>query len=98
MSSTDPIFLRSDFTDTITYSILPTMNSYSCLGIHLDTDIPIFILNYHHHVMDKRPNLQHLLSLTIPDGPLLLCGDFNTHSPQWSPPDLPTSSWAPTLE
>lgn len=42
--------------------------------------------------------MRHLLSLTIPDGPLLLCDDFNTHSPLWSPPELPTSSWALTLE
>ena len=48
--------------------------------------------------MDKQPNLGHLLSLTLPDGPLILCGDFNTHSPLWSPPDLLTSPWALTLE
>ena len=103
VSSTDliphvAIFVRSNFTDTTTYSILPTMNSYSCLGIRLDTDTPIFIINYYHHVVDKQPNLHHLFSLTIPDRPLLLCSDFNTHSPQWSPPDLPTLPWAPSLE
>jgi hypothetical protein len=102
-STTDPpphvaIFLQSDLTDAITYSILPVMNSYSCLGIHLNIDTPIFIINYYHHIVDKRPNLHHLLSITIPDGPLLLCGDFNTHSSQWSPPDLPISLWAPALE
>ena len=37
-SPTDPdphvvIFLRSDLTNTLTYSILPAMNSYACLGI-----------------------------------------------------------------
>jgi hypothetical protein len=92
------IFLRTNLTDSVTYSILPEANSYSCLGLHLDIDNPIFIINYYHHVINKRPNLRHLLSLPIPDGPLLLCGDFNTHSTLWSPPDLPTSSWAPTLE
>ena len=102
-STSDPlphiaIFLWSDLTDTLTYSVLPAVNSYSCLGICLDTDTPIFIFNYYHHVIDKRPNLCHLLSLTLPDGPLILCGDFNTHSPLWSLLDLPTSPWAPTLE
>ena len=102
-SATDPpphvaIFLRSDLTDTLTYSIIPTTNSYSCLGIRLDTDTPIFIINYYHHVINKRPNLCHLLSLAIPDGPFILCGDFNTHSSFWSPPDLPISSWVQTLE
>ena len=103
MTGRDPhphvaIFLRSDITDSLTYSILPDMNSYSCLGIRLDIDTPIFIINFYHQVVDKRPNLGHLLSLTLPDGPVLLCGDFNTHAPTWSPPDLPISPWAPTLE
>ena len=92
------IFLRSDLTNSLTYSIIPDTNSYSCLGIHLDTDTPISIINYYHHVVDKQPNLHHLLSLTIPDEPLMICGDFNTHSTTWSPPDLPTSPWAPTLD
>ena len=92
------IFLRTNLTDSITYSIIPDTNSYSCLGIRLDTEIPIFIINYYHHVIDKRPNLRHLLSLPIPDGPLLVCGDFNTHSTYWSPPDLLISPWAQTLE
>ena len=103
ISPSDPpphvaIFLRSDLTDTLTYSILPAMNSYSCLGLHLDTSTPICIINYYHHVVDKKPNLRHLLSLPLPDGPLLLCRDFNTHSALWSPPDLPISPWAETLE
>ena len=85
------IFLRSDLTDSLTYSIIPDTNSYSCLGIRLDADTPISIINYYHHVVDKRPNLWHLLFLTIPDTPLMICGDFNTHSTTWSPPDLPTS-------
>ena len=74
------------------------MNSYSCLGIQLDTDIPITIINYYHHIVNKQPNLQHLFTLPLPDGPLMLCGDFNTHSPCWSPPELLTSPWAHTLE
>ena len=92
------IFLRTNITDSMTYSIIPDANSYSCLGIRLDTETPTFIFNYYHHVIDKRPNLRHLLSLTLPDGPLMVCGDFNTHSSYWSPPDLPISPWAQTLE
>jgi hypothetical protein len=78
--------------------MIPAANSYSCLGIRLDTDTPISIINYYHHVIDKQPNLRHLLSLAIPDGPFILCDDFNTHSSYWSPSDLPISSWAQTLE
>ena len=92
------IFLRSELTDSLTYSIIPAMNSYACLGICLDTDTPIFIINYYHHVIDKRPNLRHLLSLPLPDRPLMLCDDFNIHSSLWSPPDLPISPWAEMLE
>ena len=92
------IFLCSDLTNSITYSILPDMNSYACLGICLDTDTPLFIINYYHHVINKQPNFRHLFSLPIPDGPLILCGNFNTHSPSWSPLNIPTSPWAHTLE
>lgn len=77
VSESDPspcvtIFLCSDLTDRLTYSIIPDMNSYTCLGIRLDTDSPIFIINYYHHVIDKRPNLHHLLMLPIPEGSLLV--------------------------
>jgi hypothetical protein len=92
------IFLRTNLTNTLTYSVIPAMNAYACIGIRLDTNTPIFIINFYHHVIDKRPDLRHLFSLPILDGPLLLCGDFNTHSPFWSPPDVPTSPWAHTLE
>lgn len=51
------IFLHTNLTNSLTYSILPAMNSYSCLGIQLDTDTPITIINYYHHVINKRPNL-----------------------------------------
>ena len=85
------IFLRSDLTNSLTYSILPDMNSYVCLGLCLDTNTPLFIINFYHHVIDKQPNLRHLFTLPIPNAPLLLCGDFNTHSPCWSPPDVPMS-------
>ena len=103
VSESDPpphvtIFLRSDLTNRLTYSVIPDMNSYSCLDIRLDTDSPIFIINYYHHIIDKWPNLHHLLTLPIPHDSLLLCSDFNTHSPFWSPPDITTSPWAHTLE
>ena len=81
-----------------TYSVLPQFNSYHCLGLRLDTEDPIIFINYYHHVVNKRPHLQHLLGLHLPALPLLLCGDFNTHSHSWSPPDVRASPWAHTLE
>ena len=92
------IFLHTDITSSTTYSVLPDMNSYNCLGLRLDTEVPLIFINYYHHVTNKRPNLHHLLSLPLPDSPLLLCGDFNTHSHSWSPPDIIASPWAHTLE
>lgn len=57
-SPTDPdphitIFLCSDLTNTLTYSILPAMNSYTCLGIRLNTETPLTLINFYHHVIDK---------------------------------------------
>ena len=102
-SPSDPIphvaiFLHSSLTSSLTYSIIPAMNSYTCLGIQIDMDNPLAIINFYHHIINKCPHLQHLLSLPLPDGPLIIGGDFNTHSPCWSPPDLPTSPWASILE
>src|SRR6267142_1075296 len=56
------------------------------------------ILNFYHHVVRHRPSLLPLLSFSIDDTPTLLGGDFNTHSPLWSPPDIPPSSWHDQLE
>ena len=47
------IFLKTELTSSLTYSILPDTNSYSCLELRLDTAEPIFILNYYHHVINK---------------------------------------------
>ena len=74
------------------------MTSYACIGLHLDTEPPLFIINYYHHVIDHRSNLKHLTNLPLPAGPLIIGSDFNTHSPCWSPPDLTVSSWAPQLK
>jgi hypothetical protein len=47
------IFLQTDLTNSLTYSILPAMNSYMCLGIRLDIEVPLIIINYYHHIIDK---------------------------------------------
>lgn len=96
--SPDPhmaIFIQNDITATITYSILSQMTSYTCIGFCLDTEPPLFIINYYHHVIDHRSSLEHLTNLPLPAGPLIIGNDFNTHSPCWSPPDLTMSPWAP---
>src|SRR6267142_813659 len=57
------------------------------------------ILNFYHHVVCHRLALHPLLSFQVdPSLPMLLCGNFNTHSPLWSPPDVPPSCWHDQLE
>src|SRR6267142_2780596 len=65
------------------------------------TGVPPFtlhILNFYHHVVRHRPSLLPLLSFDMDDTPTLLAGDFNTHSPLWSPPGVPPSRWHDQLE
>src|SRR6267142_545025 len=57
------------------------------------------ILNFYHHVVDKVPCLDDLfLPLIDHCIPHILMGDFNTHSPTWSPSHASPSSWHPTLK
>src|SRR6267142_2461460 len=59
----------------------------------------LHILNFYHHIVRHHPSLLPLLSFTVDDSsPTLLGGDFNTHSPLWSPPDVPPSRWHDQLE
>ena len=92
------IFLQKSLSPFISISVLNKLTSYTCLGLRLDTSPPIFIINFYHHIIDHKSSLDLLLQHPLPSGPLIIGGDFNTHSPHWSPSDLPTSSWAHTLE
>jgi len=57
-----------------------------------------FVTNVYHDVKDPSCR-QTLFNLKLdPITPALYIGDFNTHSPAWSPPGLPCSSWAHDLE
>jgi endonuclease/exonuclease/phosphatase family metal-dependent hydrolase len=61
-------------------------------------DDHFFITNVYHDVKDPSCRLT-LFNLELdPLTPALYVGDFNTHSPSWSPPGLPRSSWAHDLE
>jgi Endonuclease-reverse transcriptase len=56
------------------------------------------VVNVYHDVRDNTC-LQALLNLNInATTPTLITGDFNTHSPTWSPPDTPRSHWANRIE
>ncbi|KAH9986952.1 hypothetical protein BJV77DRAFT_964987 [Russula vinacea] len=57
-----------------------------------------FITNVYHDVKDPSCRLS-LFNLELdPLTPALYIGDFNTHSPTWSPPGILRSSWAHDLE
>ncbi|KAH9954201.1 hypothetical protein BC827DRAFT_1158869 [Russula dissimulans] len=56
------------------------------------------VVNFYHDICDSTC-LPALLGLDVDViTPTMLLGDFNTHSPTWSPPDVPHSSWANRVE
>ncbi len=71
--------------------------AHPCLPI-LDIvleDLTIRVVNYYNDVADKSA-LQTLLQLDLDTlVSTILLGDFNTHSPSWSPPGMQRSSHAP---
>jgi endonuclease/exonuclease/phosphatase family metal-dependent hydrolase len=57
------------------------------------------LINVYHDVPDEGHGLQHVLASTLdPSIPTLVVGDFNTHSRQWSLPDVHPSQWCGLLE
>src|SRR5579863_1967670 len=94
-------FIRSSLVHSWVITTYAPFSSYSSLGLlltHPDHPDPILLLNFYHHVMDHSPHLDTLLSLPpLLHIPTLLCGDFNTHFPQWSPPHARPSPWASSL-
>ena len=56
------------------------------------------LMNFYHDIRDTS-SLKALLSLDLNAViPTMVIGDFNTHSPTWSPPDNPQSRWANQIE
>jgi hypothetical protein len=56
------------------------------------------VINFYHDTRDNS-SLNALLSIDISaTTPTLVIGDFNTHSPSWSPPNTPRSRWAGRVE
>jgi hypothetical protein len=59
---------------------------------------PCRIINFYHDVNDRN-SLHTLLSMDLdPTIPTLVIGDFNTHSPHWSPREIAPSPWSRQLE
>jgi len=76
---------------------LSTHQCLQVLDVILDEEV-WRIINFYNDVRDSS-SLQALTSLDIDATiPTLVVGDFNTHSPRWSPPGIPKSSWTDRLE
>jgi retrotransposon-encoded endonuclease len=84
------------------FTITPYLDicSHPCLQI-LDVildDKQWCIINFYHNIQDNL-SLQALLALKIDaTTPTMVIGNFNTHSPTWSPPDTPHLHWAGCIE
>jgi hypothetical protein len=79
---------------------ITSLSFYDLLGVSICTpSFQILILNFYHHIQRHQGNLTHLIDRTLDSlFPILLGGDFNTHSDTWSPGGKWVSPWAPALE
>jgi endonuclease/exonuclease/phosphatase family metal-dependent hydrolase len=86
-----PLFSPSSHLDLIAHPSLQILD-------FITPDTNFHIVNVCHDVDD--PSCCNLLpNLDLdPITPMLIIGDFNMHSPTWSPVGLPCSSWAGALE
>jgi hypothetical protein len=86
----------------------PLFSPSSCLNLIAHPSLQILdiimpdtafcIINVYHDVDDPTCH-ESLFNLDLdPITPTLVIGDFNTHSPTWSPEGLPQSPWAGVLE
>jgi hypothetical protein len=56
------------------------------------------VINFYNDARDDS-GIRKLMTIDIDAvTPTLVAGDFNLHSPSWSPPDIPRSSWAGRVE
>ena len=80
-------WIRSYLVDSLCIDVLPAFRTNTSVGLTLHHDsFVLTVLNFYHHVIDHTPNLTPLLTLEPLDHPALLCGNFNTHHGDWSPP------------
>ena len=93
-------FIRKDISRSCQIIIEPLLLSYHSISILISNeDTRLRLINFYHHVTDHHPNLDNLLQANLdPLTPLILGGDFNTHSELWSPGDIRPSPWADDLE
>jgi endonuclease/exonuclease/phosphatase (EEP) superfamily protein YafD len=93
-------FLRKRLLASFTVTPSPDLSSYNLLGLTLASpSFHLTIINFYHHVRGHQGNLTNLTDFSPSiHTPILLAGDFNTHSDTWSPGGKRASPWAPSLE
>jgi endonuclease/exonuclease/phosphatase (EEP) superfamily protein YafD len=93
-------FIRKRLLASCAVTPIPDLSHYDLLGISLRSpSFNLIVINFYHHIRRHHGNLTHLLDSTLdPSSPILLAGDFNTHSDTWSPGGKRVSPWAPSLE
>jgi hypothetical protein len=68
------------------------------LDIIDDKNVTLRLANVYHQVPDRGHDLHTLFSTNVDDlTPTAILGNFNTHSPRWSLPGKPESSWGRQL-
>jgi Endonuclease-reverse transcriptase len=81
--------------------LLPPLSSATRMAVDFDfgPGHSFRLINIYHQVPEKGHSLHGLLASSLDSTiPTLVVGDFNTHSPLWSPPCLTRSPWADALE
>jgi Reverse transcriptase (RNA-dependent DNA polymerase)/Endonuclease-reverse transcriptase len=93
-------FVRKQLLRSCSITPVSHLSYYNLLGLSLHSpSFTLTIINFYHHVQRHQGNLSHLLDCSLDaSSPVLLGGDFNTHSDTWSPGGKRTSPWAPALE
>jgi Endonuclease-reverse transcriptase len=93
-------FIRKCLSSTLSVAPITDLSFYDLLGISLRSpSFHLTVINFYHHVRHHHGNLSHLLDYSpVTSSPVLLAGDFNTHSDTWSPGGKWTFPWASSLE
>jgi Endonuclease-reverse transcriptase len=93
-------FFRKRLLASCSVTPIADLSFYDLIGLSLRSpSLNLSLINFYHHVQHHQGNLTHLLDFS-PEAhtPVLLTGDFNTHSDTWSLGGKCTSPWAIPLE
>jgi hypothetical protein len=86
-------FVRKDTLRSCSVTPITDLSFYDLLGLSFRSqDFSLTVINFYHHVRRHQGDLDHLLDCSFDvSSPMLLRGNFNTHSDTWSPGGKRTS-------